>query len=158
MLIGVLLLMFVGGIALAQAVCDPKEVTLRWLRLGGLIALALLAFSGMAMYLACERMDKVVLILSTAIPAAAQLMLTQLGHRRSQRMAAGATWVWACAVLAVVGMGADATWLARGLSAPAAGGLLGACLMTMLLGHAYLTAGGEMTQKPFLRLVVLLAV
>jgi len=30
--------------------------------------------------------------------------------------------------------------------------LLGGSLMTMLLGHAYLTAGGEMTQQPFLRL------
>src|SRR5262249_22980990 len=42
---------------------------------------------------------------------------------------------------------------------PAAGsGLLGGFLMTMLLGHAYLTAGGEMTQKPFMRLVVMLLV
>ena len=37
-------------------------------------------------------------------------------------------------------------------------GLLGGFLMTMLLGHAYLTAGGEMTQAPFRRLVILLAI
>src|SRR5690606_27479653 len=40
----------------------------------------------------------------------------------------------------------------------AAAGLLGGFLMTMLLGHAYLTAGGEMTQQPLMRLVRLLAI
>ena len=42
-MVGVLLVMIVGGIGLAQAVSDPRQVTLRWLRLGGIIALCLLA-------------------------------------------------------------------------------------------------------------------
>ena len=39
----VLLLMIVGGIGLTQAASDPRQVTLRWLRLGGIIAVCLLA-------------------------------------------------------------------------------------------------------------------
>ncbi len=46
--------------------------------------------------------------------------------------------------------------VALALSLPLSAGLLGGFLMTMLLGHAYLTAGGEMSQKPFVRLVVML--
>ena len=41
-MIAVTLLMIVGGIGLSQAVSDPHQVTLRWLRLGGIIALSLL--------------------------------------------------------------------------------------------------------------------
>ena len=42
-MITVILLVIVGGISLSQAVSDPHQVTLRWLRLGGIIAVTLLA-------------------------------------------------------------------------------------------------------------------
>ena len=44
------------------------------------------------------------------------------------------------------------------MTAPISAGLMGGFLMAMLLGHAYLTAGNEMTQAPFRRLVLMLVV
>ena len=179
-MIAVMLLMFVGGIALTQVVSDPKQVTLRWLRLGGVIALALL---GVTWTVAANsgggplELEQVIDLLLPALLVMGQLIAVQLGRHVLQRGLA----------LVVIPAALDYTaaffvdylptptpshqfWLSSFLlwflqvavplavSNLVAAGLLGGFLMTMLLGHAYITAGGEMTQKPFMRLVRMLAI
>lgn len=159
----------VGGVGLAQVVSDPAQVTLRWLRLGGLIATALTAFTLTVLWGQDQTVSPAFWLAAMLAASAClcQLMLSQLGYRFAQRVAAMAVFVLASTTMALVGadlvLAAAATsdfetpsslhltgvWLTTPLSA----GLTGGLLMTMLLGHAYLTAGGEMTQKPFLRLV-----
>lgn len=160
------------GIAMTQAVSASNAVTLRWLRLGDLIALSLLPIAGVLAWM--ERGDEAAtaaLLPSVGVLAGfflLHLILVQLGSRRGQRMVQ---------ILAVMVISAGA--IAAGVSTaspitltPFAPGevttvplvvgllmssaLLGGYLMTMLLGHAYLTAGGEMTQAPFQRLCVAL--
>lgn len=169
-MLAVMLLLIAGGIGLAQAVSDPNQVTLRWLRLGGLIALSLIAVAGVALAYApvIHRRGDVGVIYSfeAAIAAATfpalQLILVQRGVRTAQRLVAA---VAALAIPFIAGSllvqpnGRALLWvsLERWPVMLLAAGLSGGYLMTMLLGHAYLTAGGEMTQRPFMRLVCLLA-
>ena len=163
------MLQFVSGIALTQGLSDPREVTLRWLRLGGLVALGLLSVGLAGAWVAGGLADRLPLAALGLAGAACtvQLMATQLGHRRAQRVAAwvlclvaggGATLVLRSLAHGVEG--AEPTpgpgLVALGATLLTSSGLLGGFLMTMLLGHAYLTAGGEMTQRPFLRLVAAL--
>ncbi len=176
-MLSVFLLTIVGGIGFAQAVSDPYQVTLRWLRLGGLIAAGLLAVSAYAVFShdGLRLADVALLLIAPAILVVGQLIAVQCGKRVVQRVAAAACWV-VCFVGAFSGLmdeGLLATahdhvaeavgWPVAnqmvGLAAAAAASasLLGGLLMTMLLGHAYLTAGGEMTQAPFRRLVLVLA-
>ena len=179
-MIPVMLLMLAGGIGLAQAVSDPKAVTLQWLRLGGLIAVTLLAVAVAAIYPQRAEIDFpsiALIIAAVAVPSVVQLMATQLAARTVQRVAAGVfflacagvvTW-WAFGLLKMK-YAMDQAGIGRPPELPGAGdgailficvaasaGLLGGFLMTMLLGHAYLTAGNEMTQAPFRRLVFMLA-
>lgn len=140
-MIATLLLLLVGGIALAQAVSDPKQVTLRWLRLGGLTNIALLAVAAtLAVQSGAGVADAFWMVV---IAAVAQLLTVQLGMHVPQRVCAVATFV--CVAIA-----AEAH---DPITAALSAGVLGGFLMTMLLGHAYLTAGNEMTQAPFARLV-----
>jgi hypothetical protein len=145
-MIATLLLMFVGGIGLTQAVSDPKQVTLRWLRLGGLVSVALLAAGGTMTVLTGTSLQAAFWITSFAVVA--QLMLTQVGRGGAQRIAAAIVFLSTVPAFEPVAIASNY----------AAAGLLGGFLMAMLLGHAYLTAGGEMTQQPLRRLVKLLAV
>lgn len=183
-MIPVMLLMLAGGVGLAQAVSDPKAVTLQWLRLGGLIAVTLLAVAVAALFTsgaapsesAGDDVGRFALMIgAVAVPAIVQLMATQLASRRVQRVAA-AVFFLACAGFAGwwitgainmniamdhVGVGRAPQQLALAeviVTILLASGLLGGFLMTMLLGHAYLTAGNEMTQAPFRRLVIMLAI
>jgi len=179
-----LLMMMTGGISLSLATCNPATVTLRWLRLGGILAGTLLGVAVVAQYGAtATQVPSVGVVLGgTALAVAGQLVAVQLNCRRLQRWAAVATFPLSTHA-AVMLMGGEArlaeqfgsTWPNSGtftwhlLSAGTAGAaliaaialtsiLLGMFLMTMLLGHAYLTAGNEMTQRPFRRLVRCLAV
>jgi len=146
-MIATLLLLFVGGIGLTQAVSDPKQVTLRWLRLGGLISLALLAVAVTLTFLQHNGNIDPLLWIAAAM-VIGQLMTVQLGKRSAQR--AFAMLVFLTAV--------RPTDFANTLTAYLAAGLLGGYLMSMLLGHAYLTAGNEMTQQPFARVIGMLAI
>ncbi len=115
---------------------------------------------------------------------AAHVVVVQLGRRQAQRiLIAGLAIVagaWLCIIPPLgfndpalplgltLGEGstdqAAQSWthitlLLVGLAQTLAAMLIGGSIITMMLGHAYLTAGGEMTQQPFLRLSrVLLAV
>ncbi len=180
-MVAVMLLLIAGGIGLAQAASDPHQVTLRWLRLGGIIVLSLIAVAGTMAMMADHEGWQVYLVLSVVamIPSALQLLFVQLARRTGQRVCALMGWL-VCAGIAVwfvgsvfalnevmdnAGVEPDAIqwrypdfFRATSVSFPIAAGLTGGFLMTMLLGHAYLTAGSEMTQKPFARLVKVLAV
>jgi len=183
MFVAMLLLMIAAGIGFTQAVSSPRQVTLGWLRLGGLIHISLIAVAatvfGMSEF--ANGMDARYFWLPTTViatVAVTQLMLTQLGMGQGQRFAAGLLFVVAVAIVWslvyshmawVVWNGpsnhpdvdvmhdADVDARRLVLSLPVSAALLGGYVMTMLLGHAYLTAGGEMTQKPFVRLVRWLA-
>lgn len=166
------MVMFVAGIALSQAMSDPRQVTLRWLRLGGLIEISLLTVAGVVWTVTGEafgddRGHAVVLKVCSvglAFAGGCQLMLVQRGWRLAQRIAATVGFLTGAVLLGVFllrympGYGGVTGLLAGVASCAPASGLLGGMLMTMLLGHAYLTAGGEMTQDPFKRLVVMLGV
>ena len=169
-MIGVFLLLLVAGVGMAQAVSDPRQVTLRWLRLGGLIAVALLAVAGV-IEVSTEPVSGVTWLLfgATSVAFVAQLMAAQLGGRHVQRLAAALGLALGVAVVVLLfaeqlPAGAPGAAQAAAIGWPVAltvtlsCGLLGGGLMTMLLGHAYLTAGGEMSQSPFRRLVILMGV
>ena len=164
-----MLLMIAGGIALAQAVSDPAQVTLRWLRLGGLVALGLLTVTGLVVVRAGSVWQAVGVGLIT-VPFVVQLLTVQMAHRRTQRIAAVCGVLLLVVVLAVLGTGPMGTRIAAqeelsillvtavAVTASLSAGLMGGFIMTMLLGHAYLTAGNEMTQAPFRRLVRMLGI
>lgn len=148
------LLLFAAGIMFAAAVPNPKEVTLNWLRLAGIIALALLALSIYFFLHSGQPRVAQAFILYALVGTAilAQLAFVQISFRQTQRLCAFLAFVtgillpalalpnWASAVTATAGIAA----------------VVGLALMDMLLGHAYLTAS-RMTIHPFLRLNLALA-
>lgn len=171
-----MLILLVGGIAMAQGISDPQQVTLRWLRLGGIIAVALLGVAAVVVPVSPQNQWTWAGLGITAAFVIAQLMTVQKGWRKPQRLLALAGWISASVAAAVMILAlaaqapplVDPAWVDLADNPPpapaaslwqavpaamASAGLLGGSLMTMLLGHAYLTAGGEMTQKPLLRLV-----
>ena len=91
MMITVILLVIVGGISLSQAVSDPHQVTLRWLRLGGIIAVALLAVAVTIAVLTESKIQPTDwgLVALTATALAIQLTATQKAKHQIQRRAAG---------------------------------------------------------------------
>jgi len=156
------LILLAGGVMLAATVADPKQVTLQWLRLAGIIALAL---AGVGMYFLLTRaghatINTIILSLFIAL-VLGQLAFVQVAWRSTQRWFAGIS-----AVASIVG----ATLIIRQLTSPEAqavpqavrgalqaiacagvAAMTGFALMDMLLGHAYLTAS-KMTISPFMRL------
>jgi hypothetical protein len=145
-----------AGVMLAAAVPRSTDVTLRWLRLAGILALV---FAGLSMFFLWQRdpsgnlRPQWGLFLMWILPLILlQLCFAQLDYRSLQRLAAAA------AAFAVVGLGVG---MFAGQDLPSALALLASCagiaamtglvLMDMLLGHAYLTAS-KMTMRPFRRL------
>src|SRR5262245_58099176 len=98
-MISVILLMFAAGIGLSQAVSDPQQVTLRWLRLGGIIAISLLAVAAVLDLFADMQTRYVTWkqLLFPGIMCVLQLMATQLAKRKFQRVAAAGLFVSAVA-------------------------------------------------------------
>lgn len=168
-LVFVLILMCLG-IALTQVASAPKSVTLRWLRLGDLIALSVIVMS-LVWSSRVHQSDE-----SAATPPYAvefallagfivHVCVVQLGMRQAQRAVGIGTVVITLLLLArTLAVQADMQhWfgvaepmsftqcLTRVAALALSGWLIGGFLMAMLLGHAYLTAGGEMTQAPFMR-------
>jgi len=78
------LILLAGGVLLAAAVADPNAVTLQWLRLGGIIALAL---SGLAMFFLLTRAGRgrkeVVLFASTVALILGQLAFVKFAWRKT---------------------------------------------------------------------------
>jgi hypothetical protein len=141
------LILLAAGITLAAGVSDPKQVTLNWLRLCGILALVM---AGLSMYFAQR------LWMPNAIAGAAiigQLAFVQLAFRRTQQIFA---WVAFLLALRVGVTYLDVAPLIAYASAIGIAAMCGLALMDMLLGHAYLTAS-KMTIAPFLRLNSMLA-
>jgi anaerobic dimethyl sulfoxide reductase subunit C (anchor subunit) len=157
------LILLGAGVMLTCAASDPKAVILRWLRLGGIIALCMSALAGFFLW----RRDvvpahSIALLAGAIVLILGQLAFVQVAHRQTQRLlsaAAAAVGVAAGVVLlrSVLDPRAAAApvWL-LGIGALLAAGASGLSLMDMLLGHAYLNAA-QMTMAPFRRLNLLLA-
>ena len=147
------LILFAGGIMCAAAISDPDEVTLNWLRLCGIIALALAGLSSFFLFRRPEPTGGFALGTTSAVILLilAQLAFVQVAWRTTQRVMA------ALAFVAAVRVGASGNWTWIGYtSAVGIAAMSGLALMDMLLGHAYLTAS-KMTMGPFRRLNLSLA-
>jgi hypothetical protein len=171
------LILLAAGVMLAAAVSDPKQVTLQWLRLCGIIALALAALAAFFLL----RRDVATGVTARyrgvelgQVAATGALVLGQLAFVQAARPRVGR---WLAAVAFAVGvmagcgvvhelMVARGTAVALGGKAASVGvqalacaGVAATCglvLMDMLLGHAYLTAS-RMLIWPFRRLNLVLA-
>jgi len=187
MTLALVFLLITLGTALTQSIPDPKSVTLQWLRLGDLIALPLLAVAVVILLQnpglhsppqASALFATLMLFLGFII----HITFVQLGKRTSQRitMITLSTLVAAFFLFGPLfhfthlafpaGVAFNTTTdtayetIARsnviliGLSQILSAFLLGGSIMTMMLGHAYLTAGGKMTQQPFRRLTLTLLI
>ncbi len=171
-------ILLAGGVMLAAAISDPKQVTLRWLRLAGIIALTMCGLAA-TFYVFAERDTtntsaivrrvQVGLFVTTLILFLGQLAFVQVGWGRTTRVFAAIAFVGAvlagCNVL-------HELMAAEGLAVPfppkrlsvalqtlacaGVAAMTGLALMDMLLGHAYLTAS-QMTMRPFARLNLALA-
>lgn len=153
------LILLAGGIMLAVAISDPKQVTLLWLRLGGIIALSL---SGLALFFHLKNRMEVPYVVAAffaffpiVLCVLGQLAFVQMAWRSTQRVFAVLAYVgavWAAGRLVPQSETAGSfhplsvTMALAGIAA-----MTGLVLMDMLLGHAYLTAS-KMTMKPFARL------
>jgi hypothetical protein len=150
------LVLLAGGVMLAAVISDPKEVTVNWLRLAGIIALAMTALS-VYFFSRRDTTRQSEWILFGIV------FLSILGHLGGIHMPIAAIarpFALAAAVGGVV-LGAR---LILGSVIPIAlvsgagiAAMSGLALMDMLLGHAYLTAS-RMTMRPFVRLHLSLAV
>lgn len=171
------LILLAGGVMLAAALSDPREVTLHWLRLAGMIALSV---GALAMFFKVQRGApetlplfyrrlQTALFVLTLLAVAGQVAFVQVAWRRTQRVLAAAAFVVAVLAGANVlhGMMVPAGVAVRfppkslsialqTLSCAGVAAMAGLALMDMLLGHAYLTAA-RMGIAPFRRLNLALA-
>jgi hypothetical protein len=157
------LILLAGGVMLAAVVSDPKQVTLDWLRLCGIIALAV---GGMSLFFLLRRSDPapriaVVSTISALAAVLAQLAFVQVDWRRTQRLFSLVAFTGAIVAGVTTLRVAESPDGWRAILFPTASaigiaGMTGLALMDMLLGHAYLTAS-KMTIHPFRRLNLVLA-
>lgn len=166
------LILLSAGILLAAAIASPAQVTLRWLRLAGILALSM---AGLSIYFLLTRDEssnasaffhrlQMGQVLATVVLTLGQLAFVQMAWVRTQRAFASA----ACIVGILAGtallhdmmlvrgsaMNFPPKMLAIALQGASCAGIAAMCglaLMDMLLGHAYLTAS-KMTMRPFVRL------
>lgn len=166
------LILLAAGVMLAAAISDSRQVTLRWLRLAGILALAAAALSAFfylrrevhAEVTAAYRWRQIGLLAVMGVAVLGQLAFVQLDRARVGRVLA-----WIAALVGIASgagllhelMVARGTAVAfapkalamslQGLTCLGVAAMTGLVLMDMLLGHAYLTAS-RMTMEPFRRL------
>src|SRR5262249_35368342 len=154
------LILLAGGIMLAAAISDPKQVTLLWLRLAGIIALSLACLS--LLFLVRRdgpRVPRQWILCSAAMACIlGQLAFVQVAWRGTQRLFALLAYL-AAITTGVLVIPRLTPQNEAHIAIPLAGisAMTGLVLMDMLLGHAYLTAG-DMSMKPFARLNAALAI
>src|SRR4051812_44213972 len=80
------LILLAGGIMLAAAISDPRQVTLNWLRLCGILALAMAGLSTFFLYRRGEPVAFATSLANACVFAAilAQLAFVQLAFTRAQ--------------------------------------------------------------------------
>lgn len=155
------LILLAGGVMLAVAISNPREVTLQWLRLAGILALVFFGV-GIAVFVRCEsfrslieRRELLIPCLASVAAVLLQLACAQTARRTSQRCAAAITVVATIALSAVILHelpGAENRSIAiEAITCTGVAMMCGIAFMDMLLGHAYLTAA-QMTMSPFRRL------
>jgi hypothetical protein len=171
------LILLAGGVMLAAAGADPRQVTLHWLRLAGMIALVMAGISlffyfrgdaGVVGSVIVRRVQ-VGLFIATVVAILAQLAFVQVAWRRTQRVFAAAVFVLAVLagshvlheMMTAIGTAVHVppkpvSIALQTLACAGVAGMTGLALMDMLLGHAYLTAS-KMTIHPFRRLNLALA-
>src|SRR6266576_6022173 len=143
------LILLAGGIMLAAAISDPHQVTLNWLRLCGILALAMAGVSAFFLFRREGGATRDMIAFTTAATIAifAQIAFVQVAWRRTQQWLAFLAFFFAVAAgdayLKLAGWQQMNLW--RGVLAPYAAAvgisaMSGLALMDMLLGHAYLTA------------------
>src|SRR5437763_15709543 len=126
------LILLTGGIILSAAISDPRQVTLNWLRLCGIIALALAGLSTFFLFGRTEPAGGIAMAQTSGIILLilAQLAFVQIAWRMTQRVMAALAFVLA------VRVGASSTWNWIGYaSAVGIAAMSGIALMDMLLGH-----------------------
>ena len=171
------LILLAGGVMLAAFISNPRDVTLHWLRLAGILALCMAGLAAFFLFrrgMPAElppfyRRIQIGLFVATVAVVLAQLAFVQVAWVRAQRLAAGAVFV--LAVLAASNVlhglmhaaGRAVPFPPKALSiaiqtvsCAGVAATTGLALMDMLLGHAYLTAA-KMTIAPFRRLNLALA-
>jgi hypothetical protein len=155
------LILLAGGVMLAAALPRPREVSVQWLRLAGILALA---FAGLAIFFLVRRAEVRAIVLWTFAAAGvamlAQLAFVQVLALSTQRICAALAFAIAVGAASVVTVDATAAKpqavAMAALACAGVGSTCGLALMDMLLGHAYLTAA-RMTIAPFRRLNLALA-
>src|SRR4051794_18392536 len=158
------LILLAGGIMLAAAVSDPRQVTLNWLRLAGILALSM---GGLGAFFFVRREEVKQATQWTAMgltlgAVMGQLAFVQVASCGVQRSLAAVAFVGAVAagvmLFPPISAGPHEIWRLPSAVAACAGvaAVPGLALMDMLLGHAYLTAS-RMTMAPFRRLNLALA-
>jgi hypothetical protein len=157
------LILLAAGVMLAAAVPEPRDVTLRWLRLAGMIALVMVGLSVFFWWRREEARAHVVALLYgvIAVLVLGQLATTQLARAKWARLLAAMAFVVGVVLGVHLGepaAGAEArSIVALIISCAGVAAMTGLALMDMLIGHAYLTAA-NMTMRPFRRLNNALAV
>jgi hypothetical protein len=150
------LVLLAAGVMLAAFISNPREVTVNWLRLAGIIALAMTA---LAAYFFSRRdatrqsewiIFGIVFISILGHLAGIHLPIAAIG--RPFEVVAATGGVVLGVRLALGNVSAVGVISSAGIAA-----MSGLALMDMLLGHAYLTAS-RMTMRPFVRLHLSLAV
>src|SRR5688572_32821164 len=166
------LILLAGGVMLAAAVSHPRHVTVHWLRLAGILALA---FAGIAVFFVMRRempVEGTVLyrriqagmLVATIVLILAQLAFVQMLFLRTQRVVAALAFVLAVmvgagllhALFPRIGIAKPQAVTLQTVACAGVAAMTGLALMDMLLGHAYLTAA-KMTIAPFRRLNLALA-
>src|SRR4051794_21285464 len=90
-------ILLAGGIMLAAAVCDPDAVTLNWLRLCGILALAMAGLAAFFLFRAEDGRGAMLALGGTAAAVCGQLGFAQVAMRRIQRAFAAAAYLVAVA-------------------------------------------------------------
>lgn len=155
-------ILLAGGVMLAAAVTDPKEVTVNWLRLCGILALVM---TGICAFFLARREAAASAAQWSTVACVFAAILAQLAFVQVERKSIATILAWIAFFIAIRS-GADMllplkrrAWQeVLGTYAACVGiaSMCGLALMDMLLGHAYLTAS-KMTMSPFRRLNGLLA-
>jgi hypothetical protein len=159
------LILFAGGIMLAAGICDPKQVTLNYLRLAGILALVMFALGTWLAFQPPRERPPIAVFIVLGVGILAQLGFVQAGFRGAQRGLAAFCFLFSVVTGAALlspsfPLNPPPMWLMdaallSGCAVIAAAS--GIALMDMLLGHAYLTAS-KMTLHPFVRLNLALGV
>jgi hypothetical protein len=144
------LILLSGGIMLAAAISDPRQVILRWLRLAGILALSM---AGLSVFFASrQNPQRLYPLIPPIVFILAQLAFVQVAWRRTQRFLAGIAFAGAIAAASTfVQLSYPMNPFLSVVACALIAATSGLALMDMLLGHAYLNAA-DMTMAPFLGL------